>query len=128
MAVPVEKNVHKLIHWMALRRLAFRFDPKTKVLCVVGFVLPGLVAVSVPFMIYVAAVIGLIVLAVVPVLTGMSAAKEIRERFGDEVLKRVLRNCTFGRYMRNKHFTIGDIQDQIEKEMILAAANDDSVE
>jgi uncharacterized membrane protein len=128
MAVPAEKNVHKLIHWMALRRLAFRFDPKTKLLCVVGFVLPGLVAVSVPIMIYVAAVIGLIVLAVVPVLTGKSAAKEIQERFGDEVLKRALRNCTFGRYMRNKHFTIGDIQDQIEREMILAAANDDSVE
>jgi len=115
MAVPADK-ASQLIHWLKLRRLAFRFDNKTKVICFAGFIVPGLPAIDSPEWLYLAALIGLVILAVAPVLIGKSVAKEIRSRFGEAVLERALHHCTLGRYMRNKGFTIGDIQAQLAAE------------
>lgn len=115
MAVPAEKAT-QLIHWLKLRRLAFRFDLKTKVICFAGFIVPGLPAIDNPGWLYLAALFGLLVLAVVPVLIGKSVAKEIESRFGKAVLDRALHHCTLGRYLRNKTFTIGDIQAQLAAE------------
>lgn len=112
MAVPSQKTL-QLIRWAKLRRLAFRFDGRTKVICLAGFVVPGLLAVDKPVFLYGAGLFGLIVLAFVPVLIGKSVAKEIERRFGSEVLQRALHHCTLGRYMRNKSFTIGDIQAEL---------------
>ncbi len=126
MAVPAEK-VTQLIHWLKLRRLAFRFDHKTKVICFAGFIVPGLPAIDSPGWLYLAALIGVVVLAVAPVLIGKSVAKEIEHRFGKAVLERALHHCTLGRYLRNKTFTIGDIQAQLEAErqaQYAGAAND----
>lgn len=126
MAVPSQKSL-QLIRWAKLRRLAFRFDGRTKVICFAGFIVPGLPAVDQPIFLYGAGLIGLTVLAVVPVMIGKSVAKEIEQRFGSEVLERALHHCTLGRYIRNKAFTIGEIQAELEAKRQAegrAAAND----
>jgi hypothetical protein len=115
MAVSSQKPP-KVILWCKLRRLAFRFDGKTKALCFAGFIIPGLPAIDHPQWVYLSAFIGLAVLAVVPVLLGLAVAREIESRFGKAVLDRALYHCVLGRYMRNKMFTIGEIQSDLEAE------------
>lgn len=115
MALLAQENVDRISHWLKLRRLAFRFDGKTKLFCMLGFVVPGVMSIGSTWLTVLSVLIGLIVLAIVPVFTGRRMLEVIRNRFGDEVAEQAYRHCEFSRFMANKNFTIGEIQEELVK-------------
>lgn len=132
MALLAQENVDRVCHWLKLRRLAFRFDSKIRFFCLLGFVIPGMMSIGSMWMIILSAAIGLVVLAVAPVLAGRHMLTVIRNRFGEAVAEEAYKHCQFSRFMANRNFTIGDIQkdlsarwerEQAEKDDDLQSAN-----
>lgn len=132
MALLTQENVDRVCHWLKLRRLAFRFDSKIRFFCLLGFVIPGMMSIGSMWMTILSAAIGLVVLAVAPVLAGRHMLTVIRNRFGEAVAEEAYKHCEFSRFMANRNFTIGDIQkdlsarwerEQAEKDDDLQSAN-----
>lgn len=115
MALFTEENVARVGQWLKLRRLAFRFDRKTKVLCLLAFVIPGMMAVGAIWKVILAALFALSVFIVLPVFTGHQTLAVIRNRFGQDVADETMVWCEWGRYSSNKAFTIGDIQKELAR-------------
>lgn len=113
MALLAQENVDRVCHWLKLRRLAFRFDSKIRFFCLLGFVIPGMMSIGSMWMTVLSAAIGLVVLAVAPVLAGRHMLTVIRNRFGEAVAEEAYKNCEFSRFMANKNFTIGEIQAEL---------------
>lgn len=124
MALLAKENVDRLCHLFKLRRLAFRFDGKTKFICLMGFVLPGMMSVGSLWLTVLSVVIGLSVLAVVPILTGRQTLNLIKNRFGEDVAQEAYSHCELSRYMSNKTFTVGDIQKELAKRYELQRLNE----
>lgn len=132
MALLAQENVDRVCHWLKLRRLAFRFDSKIRFFCLLGFVIPGMMSIGSMWMTILSAAIGLVVLAVAPVLAGRHMLAVIRNRFGEAVAEEAYKHCEFSRFIANRNFTIGDIQkdlsarwerEQAEKDDDLQSAN-----
>lgn len=110
MALLAEKNVLVLTRWLKLRRLAFRFDRKTKVGCLLALIVPGMASIGSTWMVALTVVFASAVYLILPVFTGAQTLSVIRERFGTAVAVEALERCSFARYHRDRTFTIGDIQ------------------
>ena len=80
-----------------------------------GFIVPGVMSIGNIWLALLSAIIGLVVLAVVPVLTGRQMLGVIRNRFGEAVAEEAYKRCEFSRFMANKNFTIGEIQRELSE-------------
>lgn len=110
MALLAETNVVVLTRWLKLRRLAFRFDRKTKVGCLLALIVPGMASIGSFWMVALTVIFAIAVFLILPVITGTQTLNVIRERFGTAVADEALERCSFARYHRDRTFTIGDIQ------------------